>query len=59
MWGRELSTVELSNSIRVPVEKLAKVAACRHYIEQSFAHAKGEVGLAEYESVRGWGGITT
>ncbi len=45
----------LSNAIRVPVEKMAKAAACRHYIEQSLAHAKGEVGLAEYE-VRSWAG---
>lgn len=45
----------LSNAVRVAEETMAKAAACRHYVEQSFAHAKGEVGLAEYE-VRSWVG---
>lgn len=45
----------LSNSKGVPVAKLAKAAACRHYIEQSIQTAKGDVGLAEYE-VRSWVG---
>lgn len=45
----------LSNAKGVSVSKMAKAAACRHYIEQAIQHAKGEVGLAEYE-VRSWVG---
>ena len=45
----------LSNAKGFSVEKMAKVAACRHYVEEALDHAKGEVGLAEYE-VRSWVG---
>ena len=45
----------LSNARGVSVAKMAKVAACRHYVEQSLELAKGEVGLDEYE-VRSWVG---
>jgi SRSO17 transposase len=45
----------LSNARGVSVGKMAKAAACRHYIEQSFELAKGDAGLAEYE-VRSWVG---
>lgn len=45
----------LSNARGVPVSKMAKAAACRHYVEQSLELGKGEVGLAEYE-VRSWVG---
>ena len=45
----------LSNRKGVSVAKMAKAAACRHYIEQSLQEAKGQVGLAEYE-VRSWVG---
>jgi len=34
---------------------MARVAACRHYVEQSLELAKGDVGLDEYE-VRSWVG---
>ncbi len=45
----------LSNRKGVSVAKMAKAAACRHYIEQAIGTAKGDVGLAEYE-VRSWVG---
>lgn len=45
----------LSNGRGFSVAKMAKVAACRHYVEQALQLAKGEVGLAEYE-VRSWVG---
>lgn len=45
----------LSNGKGFSVAKMTKVAACRHYVEQALQHAKGEVGLAEYE-VRSWVG---
>lgn len=46
----------LSNaSPLISVSTMAKAAACRHYIEQSFELAKGDVGLGEYE-VRSWVG---
>jgi len=45
----------LSNAKGFSVEKMTKAAACRHYIEESLEHGKGEVGLAEYE-VRSWVG---
>jgi len=45
----------LSNGRGFSVAKMAKVAACRHYVEQSFELAKGDVGLDEYE-VRSWVG---
>jgi SRSO17 transposase len=45
----------LSNGKGFTVEKMAKAAACRHYVEQALQLAKGEVGLAEYE-VRSWVG---
>ena len=45
----------LSNARGVSVGKMAKAAACRHYIEQSIQLAKGDVGLDEYE-VRSWVG---
>lgn len=45
----------LSNSKGVSIAKMAKAAACRHYIEQSIETAKGDAGLAEYE-VRSWVG---
>ena len=45
----------LSNAKGVSIAKMAKAAACRHYVEQAIEHAKGEVGLAEYE-VRSWVG---
>ncbi len=45
----------LSNRKGVSVAKMTKAAACRHYIEQSIATAKGDAGLAEYE-VRSWVG---
>jgi len=45
----------LSNGRGFSVCKMAKVAACRHYVEQSLELAKGEVGLDEYE-VRSWVG---
>ncbi len=45
----------LSNNKGVSVAKMAKAAACRHYIEQSLETAKGDAGLAEYE-VRSWVG---
>jgi SRSO17 transposase len=40
---------------RVPVAELVRVKVQRHRIEEVFAQAKGEVGLAHYE-VRGWVG---
>jgi SRSO17 transposase len=43
----------LSNARGASVAKMAKVAACRHYVEQSLGLAKGDVGLDEYE-VRSW-----
>lgn len=45
----------LSNAKGVSVAKMAKAAACRHYVEQAFGHAKSDAGLAEYE-VRSWVG---
>lgn len=45
----------LSNARGVSVAKMAKVAACRHYVEQSLQLAKGDVGIDEYE-VRSWVG---
>jgi SRSO17 transposase len=45
----------LSNGKGFSVAKMTKVAACRHYVEQALQHAKGAVGLAEYE-VRSWVG---
>lgn len=45
----------LSNARGVSTSKMTKAAACRHYVEQSFGHGKGEVGLGEYE-VRSWVG---
>lgn len=45
----------LSNRKGISVAKMAKAAACRHYIEQSIETAKGDAGLAEYE-VRSWVG---
>lgn len=45
----------LSNARGVSVGKMAKAAACRHYVEQSLQIAKGDVGLDEYE-VRSWVG---
>jgi SRSO17 transposase len=45
----------LSNRKGVSVAKMAKAAACRHYVEQSLQTAKGDAGLAEYE-VRSWVG---
>jgi SRSO17 transposase len=45
----------LSNARGVSVAKMTKVAACRHYVEQSLELAKGDVGLDEYE-VRSWVG---
>lgn len=45
----------LSNAKGVSVKKMAKAAACRHYVEQSIQLAKGDVGLDEYE-VRSWVG---
>ena len=45
----------LSNARGVSVSKMAKAAACRHYVEESLEHSKGEVGLGEYE-VRSWVG---
>jgi SRSO17 transposase len=45
----------LSNAKGFSVKKMTKAAACRHYIEESLEHGKGEVGLAEYE-VRSWVG---
>lgn len=45
----------LSNARGISVAKMAKVAACRHYVEQSLELAKGDVGLDEYE-VRSWVG---
>ena len=49
------SSFHLSNAKGVSVAKMAKAAACRNFIEQSFELAKGEAGLAEYE-VRSWVG---
>lgn len=37
------------------LRELARVAACRHGVEQAFTMAKGDVGLDEYE-VRSWVG---
>ncbi len=45
----------LSNARGVSVAKMAKAAACRHYVEQSLQLAKAHVGLDEYE-VRSWVG---
>ena len=45
----------LSNAKRTTLSKMTKAAACRHYVEESFEHGKGEVGLGEYE-VRSWVG---
>lgn len=45
----------LSNARGFSVAKMAQVAACRHYVEQSLELAKGDVGLDEYE-VRSWVG---
>ena len=45
----------LSNAKGLAAAKMAKAAACRHYVEEALKLAKGEVGLAEYE-VRSWVG---
>jgi SRSO17 transposase len=45
----------LSNARGVSVSKMAKAAACRHYVEQSIELGKGDIGLDEYE-VRSWVG---
>lgn len=45
----------LSNARGVSVAKMARAAACRHYVEQSLQLAKGDAGLDEYE-VRSWVG---
>jgi SRSO17 transposase len=45
----------LSNARGTSVAKMVKAAACRHYVEEALATAKGEVGLDEYE-VRSWTG---
>jgi SRSO17 transposase len=45
----------LSNAKGVSVSKMAKVAACRHFIEEALELGKGDAGLAEYE-VRSWVG---
>ncbi len=45
----------LSNARGVSVAKMARVAACRHYVEQCLELAKSDVGLHEYE-VRSWVG---
>lgn len=45
----------LSNGRGFSVGKMAKAAACRHYVEQSLEVAKGDVGIDEYE-VRSWVG---
>jgi len=39
-----------------PLEELVRVAAARHFIEEDFERAKGEVGMAHYEvrSYVGW-----
>jgi SRSO17 transposase len=54
MGGRRERRYCLTNaSSSVPIETLARVAASRHHIEEAFATAKGDVGLAQYE-VRSW-----
>lgn len=45
----------LSNARNCSADKMARVAACRHYVEQSLQLGKGDVGLDEYE-VRSWVG---
>jgi len=45
----------LSNARGVSVTKMAKAAACRHYVEEAIQLGKGEAGMAEYE-VRSWVG---
>lgn len=45
----------LSNAYSVSAQKMAKVAACRHCVEQCFELAKTDVGMDEYE-VRSWVG---
>lgn len=45
----------LSNACGVSVTKMAKAAACRHYVEEAIQLGKGEAGMAEYE-VRSWVG---
>lgn len=45
----------LSNGKGFSVEKMAKAAACRHYVEEALELGKGEVTMAEYE-VRSWVG---
>lgn len=43
----------LSNGKGFSVRKMARVAGCRHYIEETLELAKGDAGLAHYE-VRSW-----
>lgn len=45
----------LSNARGVSVSKMAKAAACRHYVEEALGLAKGSVGMDEYE-IRSWVG---
>jgi SRSO17 transposase len=45
----------LSNDQEASLEQMVVAAAQRHWIEQAFERAKGEVGLADYE-VRSWVG---
>jgi SRSO17 transposase len=45
----------LTNDLEAPLEQMVEAAAQRHWIEQAFERAKGEVGLADYE-VRSWVG---
>lgn len=45
----------LSNARGVSVAKMAKAAACRHYVEEALQLGKSEAGMAEYE-VRSWVG---
>jgi SRSO17 transposase len=44
-----------SNAEHVPTASLAKAVAMRHYVEETFATAKGDAGMAEYE-MRSWDG---
>jgi SRSO17 transposase len=45
----------LSNARGWTVSKMARVAGCRHYVEEVLELAKGDVGIDEYE-VRSWVG---
>ena len=45
----------LSNVLDAPIEELARVILASHRVEDCFARAKGECGLADYE-VRTWSG---